>query len=70
MSLLAQKRKIIIVQLFYLWLYLFLFKNTNLLHGSESSKMKAQKGKDQTRVKEKRWEEAELQTGLLDCCGC
>lgn len=32
--------------------------------------MEAGKGEDQTKVKEKRWEEAEPQTGLSDCSGC
>lgn len=32
--------------------------------------MEAGKGEDQKGVKEKRWVEAELQTGLLDSYGC
>lgn len=32
--------------------------------------MEAGKGRGATKVKEKRWEDAELQTELLDCYGC
>lgn len=60
-----------IAHLFYLWLYLFFNpKPKFFLRESESSKMEAGKGEDQTGVEERRWEEAELQTGLSDCYGC
>lgn len=56
--------KIITVQVFCLWLYFFvLFKITHFLYQRKSS------GKGE-RGQRSRWEEAGLQTGLLECYGC